>query len=355
MKLYKHMLVVVLSSVLILAGISLMGAADLEKITFRLNWLPAGEGDLAAFYVALDNGYYKDLGLDVTIQQGSGAGPAVTALEAGQVDISLSDFPTIAVARAKGADIKIVAAYHVNSPNSTWTRKDTGIEEPKDLAGHTIGAPAGDAQRIAFPAFAQAVGLDPNSVEWINIHPAAKIQSLAAGKIDATVHFSDQLFVYRDTIGDENLVFWRWAELGVNPYGLAIITTEEMVNERPDVIRRFLEATFRAVRETIIHPQEAISILQKYVPEADDKTLSMLEVAIKFQFFSESSLAHGLGWIDHDRMQASVDLINAYFDIPRELTTEEMYTLDFLSQYSWPYPYELEDPSTWPYPREYDF
>jgi|AntAceMinimDraft_17_1070374.scaffolds.fasta_scaffold00878_7 NitT/TauT family transport system substrate-binding protein len=352
----KVVLVVVFCSLLLGASISVLGANNLEKVTFRLNWISAGEGDHASFFVAQERGYYEDVGLDVTIQQGSGAGPAVTALEAGQVDIALSDFPTIAVARAKGADIKIVAAYQVNSPNSTWTRKDTGIKEPKDLAGHTIGAPAGDAQRIAFPAFAQAVGLDPNSVEWINIHPAAKIQSLAAGKIDATVHFSGQLFVYRDAIGEENLVVWRWAELGVNPYGLAIITTEQMLNERPDVIRRFLEATFRGMRETLIHPREAVITMQKSIPEIDvEKVLSMLEVSIKFQLFSQNSLAHGLGWIDHERMQASVDLINTYFDIPRQLTSEEMYTLDLLPQYSWPYPDEFDDPSTWPYPREFNF
>jgi len=352
----KAVVGVVLCALLLVAGTSVLGADNLEKVTFRLNWISAGEGDHAPFFVAQEHGYYEDVGLDVTIQQGSGAGPAAIALEAGQVDIAISDFPTIAIARAKGADIKIVAVYHVNSPNSTWTRKDTGIKEPKDLAGHTIGAPAGDAQRIAFPAFAQAVGLDPNSVEWINIHPAAKIQSLAAGKIDATVHFIDQLFVYREAIGEENLVFWRWADLGVNPYGLAIITTEKMLNERPDVIRRFLEATFRAMRETIIHPREAVITMQKFIPEIDvEKVLSMLDVAIKFQFFSQNSLAHGLGWIDQDRMKASVDLINTYFDIPRELTPEEMYTLDLLPQYSWPYPDEFENPSTWPYPREFNF
>jgi len=355
MRAYSKALVLVFCSLVVLTGVSVLGAESLDKITFRLNWLPAGEGDLAPFYVALDKGYYKGLGLDVTIEQGSGAGPAVTLLAAGQVDISLSDFPSIAVARAQGADIKIVAAYHVNSPNSTWTRKDTGIKEPADLVGRTIGAPAGDAQRIAFPAFAQAVGIDPDSVEWVNISPAAKIQSLAAGKVDATVHFSDQLIVYTEAIGEDNLILWRWAELGVNPYGLAIITSEEMVNERPDVLRRFLEATFHALRETIIDPEGAIDTLQKYVPEADEKTLSMLEVAIKFQFFSDNSLAHGLGWIDQERMQGSVDLINAYFDIPRQLTAAEMYTLDFLPQYSWPYPHEFNDPSTWPFQRDYDF
>lgn len=353
MKKYVRVLGTLVCALLVVVSTSVM-AQGLDRVTFRLNWVSAGEGDHATFFVAKDLGYYEEMGLDVTIEQGSGSGEAVKFVEVGKVDIAIADFPSIAVACARGADLKIVGAYHVNSPNTAWSRKDTGIEEPKDLAGHTIGSPAWDAQRIAFPAFAKKIGLDAASVTWVNIHPGAKIQSLAAGTIDVTVHWFDQLYVYRQAIGEENLVYFRWADYGVNPYGMVIFTSERVLNEKPDVVERFLKATLRAQRWTIIHPEEAILIQQKYIPEVVvELVLAMLEVSIKYMFFGSTILDHGLGWIDQEQMEESVSIMNTYFDLPRRLTADELYTNDFLPHCTWPYPDELADPSTWPWPYEF--
>jgi len=331
-------------------------ASNLESVTFRLNWISAGEGDHAPFYVAQDLGFYKDAGLNVTIQKGSGSADAVKLVDVGRVDIGLADFTSIAVARARGAAVKIVAQYQINSPNTIWSRKDLGISSPKDLAGHTIGSPAGDAQRVAFPAFAKAVGLDPNSVNWVNISPGAKVQSLASGTVDATVHFIDQLYLYQQAIGKDNLVYFRWADYGVNPYGLAIIVNENTLANRPQMISRFLDATFRGVRWTIQHPDEAITIMQKYVPAVEIKpVLAMLQVSIKYLMYDNSVLEHGLGYIDVKRMQSSVNLVNEYFNLPRKLTASELYTDSLLPHYAWPYPSEMKDPAAWPLPYKFSF
>jgi len=348
----RWLLVSVLSIGFVLGALS----ADLERITFRLNWIPAGEGDHAPFFVAKDLGFYEEVGLDVTIERGSGSADAVKLVEVGRADIGIADFVTTAVSRAKGAAIKIVAQYQVNSPFTIWSRRDLGITSLQDLAGHTLGSPPGDAQRIAFPAIAKVAGLDPESITWVNIHPGAKVQSLASGTVDATVHFIDQLYLYRQAIGENNLVYFRWADYGVNPYGLAIIVSEETLANRPDVVRRFLDATFRGVRWTIQHPKEAIEIMQKYVPEVKiEPVLAMLEVSIKYLMYADSVVLHGLGWIDGERMQASVELVNTYFDLPRTLAADELYVTDFLPHYTWPYPSEMPNPEMWPLPYEFDF
>lgn len=190
----------------------------------------------------------------------------------------------------------------------------------------------------------------------MNISPGAKVQSLAAGVVDATVHFIDQLYLYRLAIGEENLVYFRWADYGINPYGLAIIVNEETLAKRPDMIRRFLDATFRAVRWTIQHPKEAVEIMQKYVPEVEiEPVLSMLEVSIKYLMYDDTVLVHGLGWIDRGKMLASVELVNQYFDLPRPLTADELYVTDLLPRYTWPYPHEMPNPEAWPMPYEFRF
>ena len=327
-----------------------------DKVIFRLNWIPSGEGDLAFAYVAQELGYYKEEDLEVTIQIGSGSADAVALVDAGRVDIALAGFESIAVARARGAKVVIVACFQVNSPYTIWTRADTGIESIRDLAGRTIGAPPGDAQRVAFPAIARATGLDPDSVQWVNIHPGAKIQSLAAKVVDATVHFFDQMYLYEQAIGKDNLRYFRWADYGVNPYGLMFVVHEDTLKIRPNVIRRFLQASFRGVRWMILHPREAIAIMQRYVPEVEIiPVTSMLEQSIKYMLFDNSVMQYGLGWIDPARMKASVDLVNTYYELPRKLSPEELYTTALLPHVTWPYPTEFENPNYWPLPYEFRY
>jgi len=335
--------------VLVVAGSATLLSESLQPVLFRLNWMPTNEGDHAVFFVAQSLGYYEEAGLDVTIESGSGSADAVRFLEVGKADIAIADFTSIAVARAEGADITIVAAYQANCPFTIWTRVDTGIETINDLAGHTIGAPAGDAQRIAFPALAGAVGLDPDSVEWVSISGGAKTQSLAAGAIDATVHFIPSLPLYLRTIGEDNLRYFFWADYGVNPFGLSFIVHSDTLEEDPDMVRKFLGATYRAVRWTILHPAEAIEIMQSYLPEIDfDHFVANIKVAIQYNFLNDNVLSHGLGYITAEAMADSVAMMNKYFVMSRDLTAEEMYTMSLLPHFTWPYPAELEDPSTWP-------
>lgn len=312
-----------------------------ERVVFRLNWIPEGEGEHAIFYVALDQGFYAENGLDVEIQRGSGSGDTVSRVSAGSVDIGYADTPTTLVAVGNGADLVLIGMVYQASPFTLWTRVDTGIRTPKDLAGRTIGAPAGDAQRIMFPAFAKAVGLDPNSVTWVNIAPAAKIQSLAARRVDATVHFIDQLALYREAIGPDNLIYFWWPEFGVNPYGNAFLVTRKTLRERPAMLRAFLEATYRALRWTVVHPREAVETVRKYVPAAQPSSLlSMLEQELKIMD-SQEVRVHGLGWIDARRMAQTVELVESHFQLPNRISAQEVYTNELLPHYTWPYPNEL--------------
>ena len=326
-------------------------ASAAQDVSFRLNWLVAGEGDLAPFFVAQDKGYYKQQGLNVDIQKGSGSGAAATLVGAGRVDIGISDFPTIALAIANGADLRIIASYQVNSPNSVWTRTDTGIQSPKDLPGHTIGSPAGDAQRIAWPAFAQAVGIAADSVKWVNISPAAKISSLAAKRVDATVHFMDQRCLYQGAVGEKQLKFFRWADYGVNPYGLMIFTTPSYMNQHPDAVRGFLEASFHGLRDAILDPRDAIQIAQKYRPEIDvNRVLSMLLISIKYMMYPGSDHTHPLGYTDPSRMQSSTDLMNKYFDVKTKLVAASLFTNKFVPNWMWPAKSDFANASNYPYP-----
>jgi len=334
-----RLLVVFTALLVMLTGLLTFGSAQkLEKITFRLNWVPYPNH--AYFFVAKDKGYYEDVGLDVTIERGTGSLDAVKLMDAGKVDMAMADSSTVMTGIGSGAKLKIVAIVYQNSPFTFWTRKDTGIKTPKDFEGHTIGAPPGDAQRVFFPAFAKVNGIDPDKVTWVNMAAGAKISALAAGKIDIEGNYWYTYPTHVKAIGEENLVWFRWPEYGVNNYAKSIFTSLDSIKNRPEMIRKFLEASFKAWRWLLIHPREGIEIERKYVPEVDiDLYVEMFE-RDKELMKSPAVLTHGLGWIDLERVEYTADLVNEYMEPETPVVASEVYTTEFLPHYTWPYPEE---------------
>jgi len=84
-----------------------------EKITFLLDFTPYGKH--APFFAALDKGFWKDAGFDVTIVKGEGSATTISSYAAGAVDFAFSDTPTLILARSKGALIKVAGVIHDKS------------------------------------------------------------------------------------------------------------------------------------------------------------------------------------------------------------------------------------------------
>jgi len=119
--------------------------AAAEKVTLKLNWVPGG--DHCFYYVAKEKGFYREKGLEVNIERGQGSGDTLKRVELNTVDVGLADTGTLVVARSKGAKVKVIGMIYSKSPNGIKTWKGSGITKPKDLEGHKVGVPPGDAQR----------------------------------------------------------------------------------------------------------------------------------------------------------------------------------------------------------------
>src|ERR671934_1407963 len=181
---------VVASAVLIgiVAASSLLSAQTPEKVVFALNWFAVG--DHAAYWVALDKGYYKQRGLDVELQNSKGSGDSIAKVDTGRADVGLADSAVVIAAVGRGAKIKVVGMVFDKTPMNTWSRKDAPITKPKDMEGKTVGAPPGDGQRQVFPAFAKLNGVDASKVTWVNVEPAAKVPALAEKRVDSVADYT---------------------------------------------------------------------------------------------------------------------------------------------------------------------
>jgi NitT/TauT family transport system substrate-binding protein len=305
-----------------------------EKLTFALNWFPVG--DHAAYWVAQERGYFKQRGLEVTMENSKGSGDSIAKVDTGHADVGLADAAVVIATHARGAQIKSVGMVFDKTPLNVFSLKSHPILKPTDLEGHTIGAPPGDGQRQMWPAFAKLTGVDTAKVTWVNIEPSAKTAALATSKVDAVGDYTTGLPLYEKAVGQGNVAMMPWADFGFDMYSMSIIASAKMMAERPQALRAFLEAAYLGWRDAMQDPKAALAIFKKQVPEIDlsviEPNMMMGLQLMKTQRYAE----HGIGWIDQTKMCHSVDLVNTYMDLPKKVECADVFTDAFLPKVDLP-------------------
>ncbi|MEO8080632.1 MAG: ABC transporter substrate-binding protein [Caldimonas sp.] len=323
---------------LAVAALALASGASLaqakEKFTFSLNWFAVG--DHAAYWVALDKGYFAQKGLDVTLENSKGSGDSIAKVDTGRADAGLADTVAVLGADARGAQVKIVGMIFDKTPLNFFSRKDSPITKPKDVEGKTIGAPPGDGQRQAWPAFAKLNNIDTSKVTWVNIEPSAKIAALAEKRVDLVGDYSTGLPFYEKAMGAGNAVMMPWADSGFDLYSMSIVASEKTMKERPKALRAFLEAAYMGWRDVMADPKGSLAIFKKHVPEID---LSIIEpnMMLGLDLMRTKNYAeHGIGWIDDKKMCGSVEIVNTYMGLPKKVDCKDVYTTQYLTKVAMP-------------------
>ena len=317
------------------AGQTEAGApAKLEKVDFLLNWKITG--DHAVYYVAEKMGWFAEEGLDVNIIVGQGSGYSVQAIDSGKADIAISDAPVPITNREQGADVKIIGIIFDKHPNCTFYWKDSGISKPQDLAGKKIAVPATDGHKVMWPAFAKQIGVDPASVTFVNIEPAAKVSALASRNADAVFELYTGKPFMEKAVPADKLGYFVWADYGFNAYAHSYITNDETIVQRPEMLKKFLKAVYRAWDYTLQNPEEAIDILSEYHPINRDDYVANLKVVMEF-FQTDRYKNKGIGYIDPARIKETYNLVDQYqqkLSFPVEECFDDSFLPDPMYKYN---------------------
>ena len=305
-----------------------------QKIVFALNWFPVG--DHAAYWVALEKGYYRQRGLDVDMQNSKGSGDSIAKVDTGRADIGLADSAVVIAASARGAKVKVVGMVFDKSPLNIWSHKAAPITKPKDLEGKSVAAPPGDGQRQMFPAFARLHGIDQSKVTWVNVEPAAKVPALAEKRVDAVADYTTGLPFYEKAMGKGNAVMLPWADHGFDMYSMSIIASEKTMKERGPVLKAFLEASYLGWRDVMSDPKSALEIFKKRVPEIDVSIIEPNMMMGLDLMKTDRYAKNGIGWMEEKKMCDSVDLVNTYMGVPTKVECKAVYTNEFLTKVELP-------------------
>ncbi len=310
-------------------------AQALDKFSFRLNWTLYGEH--APFFVALDKGFYKEVGLDVEILEGSGS-TTVAQLTANATNpVSYVDAATMMRGINAGMPIKAVGVTLQQSPMSFIYRADnprpSKVSEIKDSR---IAITAGDASLAIFTAFMGKLGMQVSDVKLITVaNPAAKEQAVLGGQADALLgYFMDQ----GPRMQLKSGVKMGWTRLydmaGISTLSSAIIINNDWAKDpkNQDQLKRFLAASQRGWEYTRQHPDEAAAIFIKHAP-AFNNEIALLEINGTLTI-TNTKYTQGkpLFWSAKEDWQESQDLLEKYAGLTAQADLSKYYTNEYLAQ-----------------------
>ena len=295
---------------LALTLLSALPAAAQDKVRFQTDWIPSGEH--AMYYGAWSKGIYAKHGIDITITRGYGSGDTVTKVASGAADFGVADIAAVMTARARtNVPVKTIAVLYNESPHSLFVLKSSGITSFKGLEGKKIGITPGNSHRFYFPEVAKKAGTDPNKLIWTNMDGAAMAAQLIAKNIDAAPFYSIHYYYINKAAvkAGEEIVPLPFVEVGFKIYAASLITTDKMIQDKPDLVKRFLAATKEAFEWAAANPEEACKLHVARFPEVElDDCMGSVKAVMKF-VFNDHSKEFGWGKESPDRLKFSWETI----------------------------------------------
>jgi NitT/TauT family transport system substrate-binding protein len=311
-------------------ALSFAPARAADKVTLLLNWFQLA--DHSPFYMAMQKGYFAEEDIELEIIRGQGSGDTAAKVDLGQADFGISDIPTVLTAISKGANLTIVGVVYDKAANNLFFYKDSGIEEVADLAGKAIAVPAGDSHRFLWPALAKLHDVDPDSVELVNVKPEGKQGIVAARRVDGAFDLYTSYPIWEKALGEGQVGNLLFADQGIALYGHGYIVNSDLVEENPELIERFLRATYKGWRDTYAEREAAIDAMMAEVPGIDREAyLANLDLVLDL-VITERSEADGLGWIQPELMQETIDITYSGGQMEKELKAEDVFTNEFNSK-----------------------
>jgi NitT/TauT family transport system substrate-binding protein len=322
---------VLTAAAFIVAAADRAGAQTAVK--FALDW--KFEGPSAPYFVAIDKGYYKAEGLDVTIDSGPGSVAGIARVAAGTYPIGFFDINSLVKFRDQNPAkaVKAVMMVYDRPPFSVVTVKRTGIAKPKDLEGKVLGAPAADGAFAQWKAFVKENGIDDSKVKVENVGFPVREPMLADGKVDAITGFSFSSYfnLMQKGIKPEDITVLLMADHGLVLYGNAIMVNPDYANANPKVVAGFVRATIKGVIETVKDPEGAIKSVMKRNETGDEKIeLERLKMSLRDNFVTPWVMQNGVGDVDMARLAKSIDQIAVTYEFKNRPKPEDIFTSEYL-------------------------
>jgi NitT/TauT family transport system substrate-binding protein len=303
------------------------------KVRFTLDWIPGATH--SAFLIALQKGYYKAEGLDVTIDRGKGSAEVVRQLASNVYDMGFPDINVVMDFNSKNPDqaFPVLMSGYEEAPAAIIMMKSSGITEPKQLNGKKLGSAPNDSTFKLFPIFAKQAGIDVSTMQIQNIDPSLREVLLVQKKVDAIPGqiFNSLLELKAKGVPASDISYFMYKDYGLELYGNSVAASRQFLKEQPDAVKGFIRATIKGLKDMAADPEQAVKAAIAYEPLLNpDIERDRLRVALDCCILTEAVRKKGFGDVDPERLRKIIGQITDAYQLPRKPALEEVFTPDYL-------------------------
>lgn len=288
---------------------------ELLPVRFILNTFYSGPQ--AWFFLAADNGYFREEGLDVQFTEGTSLARAVMSMTTGDFDFGYGDMNELIRMKAEGVRETPIAvmAIHNRPPYTIAVVADGAINTAADLAGKRLVSHPQDAALLLFPEFCHASGLDINSVD-IAISELTHVElskQMMNGEWDGIFGFVNTINSQAIEAGIDpasSLSHLTWYEKIPAMYGGALMVTPYFLENHPEAVRGLVSAINRGLKDTIADLDAAIEAVARRDPGINRiANRERLKGTLELEMGHRDGIVGGLGDVDDVRLADIARLI----------------------------------------------
>ncbi|MGE0714783.1 MAG: ABC transporter substrate-binding protein [Alphaproteobacteria bacterium] len=315
------------AAAVVAALVAPVGAQAQEKVRLLLDWgwLPYH----SSFFLAQEKGYFREAGVDATVEQGRGSNTTAILVGQGGFDMGHLNITNATAAIAKGVPLKVVAVYqHRTSSSFVGIEGKVKLDGPKSLVGLKIGSTPGGSDGLGMSIFRRSNGIADGVLNIISLDASAKTAALLTGQVDVVSGDSHAYAAIVRGAGQKPVVM-ELASYGVPLLGFGFAANEAFLKAKPAAVKAVLTASRRGMADAVADPEGACTLIRSKVQVAG--TLAQcVDYLTGLQKLSQAPTDPAWGRTTDAQWKALTETLKAVGELQSDKPLSAYYTNDVL-------------------------
>lgn len=301
-------------------------AEPLTPVKLGVGYIPSVQ--FAVFYVGIEQGFYAEEGIELTLDYGF-ENDYLKLVGTNDFQFMVGSGDQVVLGQAQGLPVRYVMSWFTRYPVVVFAKTKANITQPADLAGKKVGIPGPfGATYVAFRGILEAAGLQESDlqVESIGFTQAAAVSE---DTVDAAVDYgvNGPVVLAQAGISTTQILLDTYLQIPSN----GLVTNLQTIEENPELVRKMVAATARAIQYTLDHPDEAFAASLAAVPEAggENETTNRAIFDAVLAYWQPQG-DRKLGETRIEEWQATAELMQRIGLVATVVPAEALFTNEFL-------------------------
>jgi len=327
---YKNWIVFAVVAILIIISVFVVIYFTKEKpttydqVNVRLKWIH--QAQFAGFYTADKKGFYKENNISIDLRPGGVDFPATKMVASGDSQFGVAGAIELILAREKGMPVVAIATIYRKNPFVFIAKKSSGITKPQDFIKKKVGYTLDVFEEVTYRALMKNAGINPSQYEEVPVK--YDMSPFFSGEFDVWPAYIINQAITAKEKGFEINVIWP-SDYGINLYADTIFTTEDMIKNKPDLVKRFLNATLKGWDYAVKNPDEAARYTLEYSSALNYiHEKSMMNTSVGLIIPDDKPI----GWMEREKWEEMQKLLLEYGFMKNAIDLNKVYTTKFLEE-----------------------